>query len=67
MLGLIFLRYADHKFAVAEEEIKKHHPPTGRRAIGKTDYQARGVMFLPETARFSYLLKLPEGQNKKAR
>src|SRR5512147_1592678 len=49
VLGLIFLRYADHKFTVAETEIKKHHPPTGRRAVGKTDYQARGVMYLPNT------------------
>src|SRR5690606_26317078 len=27
----------------------------------KTDYQARGVMYVPETARFGYLKTLPEG------
>ena len=33
---------------------------TGRRAIGKTDYQARGVVCPPDEARFSRLLQLPE-------
>ena len=31
--------------------------------VSKTDYQARGEMYLPDEARFSYLLKLPEGAN----
>ena len=61
VLGLIFLRYADHKFAQAEKGLAGK--ATGRRTIGKADYQARGVMFLPEEARFSKLLKLPEGEN----
>ncbi len=34
-----------------------------RRKIGKEDYQALGVMFLPDEARFSKLLELPEGTN----
>ncbi len=60
VLGLIFLRYADHKFTVAEQELRGQ---TGRRTVGKTDYQARGVLFLPPEARFSTLLDLPEGAN----
>ena len=59
VLGLIFLRYADHKFSHVEKELAEKS--TGRRKIGKTDYQARGVMYLPEKARFSTLLNLPEG------
>jgi type I restriction enzyme M protein len=59
VLGLIFLRYADHKFAVAEKNMPQQ--VSGRRKIGKTDYQAQGVLYLPEKARFSYLLNLPEG------
>jgi type I restriction enzyme M protein len=59
VLGLIFLRYADHKFALAEKELSKGG--SGRRKIGKTDYQAQGVLYLPEKARFGYLLNLPEG------
>jgi type I restriction enzyme M protein len=57
VLGLIFLRYADQKFTEAE---KKMPQSSGRRKIGKADYQAQGVLYLPEKARFGYLLNLPE-------
>src|SRR5450432_1263861 len=59
VLGLIFLRYADHKFAQAKAKLT--NKSTGRRSIGKTDYQSQGVLYLPEQARFSKLLDLPEG------
>src|SRR3974390_879034 len=59
VLGLIFLRYADHKFSEAEKKLNKQG--SGRRKIGKADYQAEGVLYLPETARFANLLNLPEG------
>jgi type I restriction enzyme M protein len=58
VLGLIFLRYADHKFSVAEKKLEKQG--SGRRKISKIDYQQQGVLFVPEKARFSYLLNLPE-------
>lgn len=61
VLGLIFLRYADHRFSIAEKELAGQG--SGRRVIGKEDYQAKGVMYLPPTARFSHLLAMPEGQN----
>ncbi len=61
VLGLIFLRYADSKFAVAETELEGKS--TGRRKIGKEDYQAKGVLYLPEVSRFNTLLHLPEGAN----
>ncbi|MBC8228935.1 SAM-dependent DNA methyltransferase [bacterium] len=62
VLGLIFLRYADYKFTQAEKEISS--ATTGRRRrIGKTDYQARGVIYLPDEARFQQLLDLPESEN----
>lgn len=61
VLGLIFLKYADARFAAAKEELDKKD--TGRRKVSKIDYQERGVMFLPEEARFSRLIKLPEGTN----
>src|SRR5439155_5244483 len=60
-LGLIFLRYADHKFFLAQNGLEGRS--TGRRTIGRVDYQAQGVVYLPENSRFSYLLKLPEGAN----
>jgi type I restriction enzyme M protein len=61
VLGLIFLRYADHRFTQAERELAG--ASTSRRRVGKADYQARGVLYLPEDARFQNLLRIPEGQN----
>ena len=58
VLGLIFLWYADHKFTQAEQEIGE---------TSSTDlileYQARGVSYLLEKARFQHLLDLPEGED----
>lgn len=59
VLGLIFLRYADHKFTLAQAKLGNQG--SGRRTIGKADYQAQGVLYLPDAARFSRLLALPEG------
>jgi type I restriction enzyme M protein len=61
MLGLIFLKYADSRFSALEAELAGQG--SGRRQIGKADYQARGVMYLPAQARFGHLLNLPEGAN----
>ena len=61
VLGLIFLRFADQKFRKAEEELAQLHESGSRRAVGKADYQGRGVLYLPDKARFSSLLQLPEG------
>ena len=66
VLGLIFLRYADHKFAEAEGEIREA-ASTGSRRTRIVDqsaaYHARGVFYLPENARFQYLLDLPESED----
>jgi type I restriction enzyme M protein len=59
VLGLIFLRYADQKFTEAEKKLTAGG--SGRRKIGKTDYQAQGVLYIPEKARFKNLLDMPEG------
>ena len=61
VLGLIFLRYADYKFTHAEEGIKKAGGKGKRRGVGKTDFQAIGVLFLRDAARYASLLNLPEG------
>jgi type I restriction enzyme M protein len=60
VLGLIFLRFADHRFALATLELGGG---SARYTPGKLDYQARGVLYLPEQSRFSYLLSLPEGSD----
>jgi type I restriction enzyme M protein len=61
VLGLIFLKFADSRFTEAETDLAGNS--TGRRAIGKADYQSRGVLYLPEQARFAKLLQLPEAGN----
>jgi type I restriction enzyme M protein len=63
VLGLIFLRYADHKFAKAEAEIVGTQRTVSRRQVSKVDYQARGVMYIPEAGRWSGLMRLPEGSD----
>jgi type I restriction enzyme M protein len=61
VLGLIFLKFADSRFTQAEADLEGK--ATARRAIGKADYQAKGVLYLPEASRFANLLKLKEGDN----
>ena len=64
VLGLIFLKFADVKFTTAKKEIESENKSTTskrQRPITAEDYQSRGVLFVPEQARFSYLIALPEG------
>lgn len=66
ILGLIFLKFADVRFQrtkkLIEAEHKKAH--TGRtRPITADDYKAKGVLYIPETAIFSYLASLSESEN----
>ena len=60
VLGLIFLRFADVKFTHADEHLRADLSPNSRRPIGPADYQALGVMYLPESTRYSRLMQLPE-------
>jgi type I restriction enzyme M protein len=62
VLGLIFLRYAEKKFAEAEAELGPVGSG-GRRKVTKATYDKKGVIFLPPEARFSHLLSLTEGDN----
>ena len=61
VLGLIFLRYADSRFFEVREKYQARGTPV--EDIEKFDYQAEGVLYLPEQARFSSLLKLAEADN----
>lgn len=62
VLGLIFLRFADYRFTLAEERVAKEFE-NSRRLPSKIDYQRQGVLFVPLTARYSYLLNLPEEED----
>ena len=57
VLGLIFLRYADERFAQAAAVVG---PGSDRRPIGPEDYKATGALYLPDKSRFETLLNLPE-------
>ncbi len=61
VLGLIFLKFADSRFTRMEAAFAGKS--TGRRQIGRADYQAKGVLYLPERSRFANLLQLKEGDN----
>ncbi len=65
VLGLIFLRFAEFKFENIEfKKIKKTGAAAARdRKIGREEYQAVGVLFVPKEAQYSYLLNLKEGSN----
>lgn len=70
VLGLIFLRFAEFKFQQADMRLREGRARENGRAmkmrereLTPEDYHARGVMYLPETACYSYLLRLPESQN----
>jgi type I restriction enzyme M protein len=61
VLGLIFLKFADSRFTQMEAGLAGKG--TGRREIGKANYQAKGVLYLPKHSRFANLLRLKEGDN----
>lgn len=61
VLGLIFLRYAEKRFHEAEARMIESGLDAAE--IEKFDYQAEGALYLPDNARFSYLLDLAEGQD----
>jgi type I restriction enzyme M protein len=61
VLGLIFLRYAEKRFHEAEARLISEGYKAGE--IEKFDYQAEGALYLPDNARFTYLLDLAEGKD----
>lgn len=71
VLGLIFLKFAGVKHAKAAEEITEERKGKTKKLggasvsrewpVSSADYHARGTLYVPEKARFSYLIELPEG------
>ena len=61
VLGLIFLRYADKRFEEARAALLKKGFDADE--LDAHDFQAEGVVYLPDSARFRYLLQLTEGDN----
>lgn len=65
VLGLIFLRYAWGRFKRVDAQIDVERAQKEGRKPPKTpaDFTARGAMFLPEEARYDYLVDLPDDQD----
>ena len=63
VLGLIFLRFAEARFAKHRGELEKASS-TGRRGSSRIDepgaYHAEGVVYLTPNARYDHLLNLPD-------
>lgn len=62
VLGLIFLRYAYSRFKYVESEILKNRPVRNGRVlpVEPDDFKTKSAIFLPEEARYDYLLNLPD-------
>lgn len=61
VLALIALRQMEAKFDLVHAELSSTF--TRRLKPTPPDYHAKGAVFLPDQARFSYLLGLPETEN----
>lgn len=62
VLGLIFLRYAYSRFKFVEAEVLKNRPVRNGRIlpVEADDFKTKSAIFLPEEARYDYLLNLPD-------
>jgi type I restriction enzyme M protein len=65
VLGLIFLRFAEVRFAAKRANLEKSAASSrrGSRLDEPAAYHADGVLYLPAEARFDYLLSRPEAEN----
>jgi type I restriction enzyme M protein len=61
VLGLIFLAYAEHRFEEVRPGLEAQ--ATARRPVTPGDYRAKSVLFVPQLARLSNLVNLPEGED----
>jgi type I restriction enzyme M protein len=67
VLGLIFLRYADFRFSEAQKkfdiELKKLSERRRSSLDAKNWFHDKGILYLEEKSRFSYLSKLSESED----
>ena len=65
VLGLIFLRFAEVRFAAQRAKLEKASASArrGPRVDEPAAYHAEGILYLSAEARFDYLLNLPEAEN----
>jgi len=58
VLGLIFLKFADQKFAVVDQILQARSLLSSRQTLTPAHYKAEGAIYLNEQARFGYLRSL---------
>ncbi|WP_294258447.1 class I SAM-dependent DNA methyltransferase [Propionivibrio sp.] len=65
ILGLIFLRFAEVRFAIQRAKLEKAGTSSrrGSRVDEPAAYHAEGILYLVPNARFDFLLALPEASN----
>ena len=65
ILGLIFLRFADVRFAKQRAKLEKASASSrrGSRVDDPAAYDAENILYLTPNARFDHLLNLPEAAN----
>lgn len=70
ILGLIFLKFADIRYHKAKLELEKERQnmlrdsASGRvRPLIADDFKEKGILYVPETATYRYLMSLPENEN----
>lgn len=65
ILGLIFLRFAEVRFAAQRAKLEKAGASSrrGSRVDDPSAYHAENILYLSVDARFDYLLKLPEAED----
>jgi len=63
VLGLIFLRFAEVRFAAQRAKLEKSATSSrrGSRLDEPAAYHAEGILYLPAEARFDYPLTWPDG------
>lgn len=62
VLGLLFLKYAHSRYKKVEVELLKNRPSRGGRVmpLEASDFQAKSALFLPNEARYDFLVNLPD-------
>lgn len=66
ILGLIFLRFAECKYKQYEKEINEEYKKTKGSRVERAIYEIaieKCGFYLPDEARYDYLLNLPESEN----
>ncbi len=61
VLGLVFLAYAENRFEAVRGEVEAK--ATKRNPATIADYKAKSVLYVPDEARLSHLVDLPEGDD----